>query len=92
VDPLNKKVEGLAKMLSDIIRAFRERAASRRPGLSIPRVFSHVNDDTDFDDAPDSFVAARLRPRRPLGGSAIELPEPDEDLFVESVGASRDRH
>jgi hypothetical protein len=78
-------------MLGDIIRAFRERAASRRPGLSIPRVFSHVNDDTDLDDAPDSFVAARLRPRRPLGGSAIELPEPEEDLFVESV-ASHHRH
>ena len=79
-------------MFGDIFRRFRERVASRTPGLSIPRVFSHVNEDTDLDDAPDSFVAARLRPRRPLGGSAIELPEPDEDLFVESVVASRDRH
>jgi hypothetical protein len=78
-------------MLGDIVRAFRERAASRRPDLSIPRVFSHVNDDTDLDDAPDSFVPARLRPRRPLGGSAIELPEPEEDLFVESI-ASHHRH
>lgn len=78
-------------MLGDIVRAFRERAASLRPDLSIPRVFSHVNDDTDFDDQPDSFVAARLRPRRPLGGSAIELPEPEEDLFVESV-VSHHRH
>jgi hypothetical protein len=91
VDPLNKKVEELERMFGDIFRRFRERVASRTPGLSIPRVFSHVNDDTDLDDAPDSFVAARLRPRRPLGGSAIELPEPDEDLFVASI-ASRDRH
>ena len=91
MDPLNKKVEGLDKMVGDVVRAFRERVAALRPGLSIPRVFSHVNDDTDLDDAPDSFVAARLRPRRPLGGSAIELPEPDEDLFVEAV-ASRHRH
>ena len=90
MDPLNKKVEELDRMLGDIIRAFRERARGR-PGLSIPCVFSHVSDDTDLDDAPDSFVAARLRPRRPLGGSAIELPEPDEDLFVESIG-SRHRH
>ena len=78
-------------MLGDVFRAFHERAASRRPSLSIPRVFSHVNDDTDLDDAPDSFVPARLRPRRPLGGSVIELPEPDEDLFVESIG-SQHRH
>ena len=78
-------------MLGDIMRAFRERAATFRSGLSIPRVFSHVNDDTDLDDAPDSFVAARLRPRHPLGGSAIELPEPDEDLCLECV-ASRHRH
>ena len=78
-------------MLGDIVRAFRERGARRRPDLRIPRVFSHVNDDTDLDDAPDSFVPARLRPRRPLGGSAIELPEPEEDLFVACV-ASHHRH
>jgi hypothetical protein len=78
-------------MLRDTIRAFRELASGRRPGLSIPRVFSHLNDDSDLDDAPDSFVAARLRPRRPLGGSAIELPEPEEDRLVESI-ASRHGH
>ena len=91
MDPLNKKVEELERILGDAFRAFRERVARRTPGLSIPRVFSHVNDDTDLDDAPDSYVPARLRPRRPLGGSAIELPEPDEDLFVESV-TSHHRH
>ena len=70
------------------MRAFRQRAAVRWPGLNIPRVFSGVNDDADLDDAPDAFVAARLRPRRPLGGSAIALPEPDEDATV-AVVASR---
>jgi hypothetical protein len=52
-------------------------------------VFSTANDDTDLDDAPDAFVGARLRPQRPLGGSAIALPEPDEDLVTDAAGPSR---
>ena len=75
-------------MLADRILAFRERVARSTPGLHIPRVFSNI-DDTDLDDAPDAFVGARLHPRHPLGGSAIELPEPDEDVATEALGARR---
>lgn len=73
-------------MLRDRIAAFRERVARSNPGMHIPRVFSNT-DDADLDDAPDAFVGARLRPRRPMGGSAIELPEPDEDVTTEAVGS-----
>jgi hypothetical protein len=90
MDPLNRKIEELQKMLGERILAFRERVARSTPGLHIPRVFSNI-DDTDLDDAPDAFVAARVRPRGPLGGSAIELPEPDEDVTAEAVG-SRSRY
>jgi hypothetical protein len=48
-----------------------------------------MSDDTDQDDAPEALVGARLRPRHPLGGSAIALPEPDENLNTEAVGFSR---
>jgi hypothetical protein len=88
VDPLNKRVDELDKWLRDTIAAFRERAAAlRRQGLHIPRVYSNI-DDSDLDDAPDAFVGARLRPTRPLGSSAIELPEPDEDLYVEALAVA----
>jgi len=56
--------------------------------MNIPRVYS-MFDDTDQDDAPEALVGARLRPRHPLGGSAIALPEPDEDLTAEPVGSRR---
>ena len=85
---MNKRLEELEKTIRDFILAFRERTAARRL-LNIPRVFSHVNDDTDLDDAPEAFVGARLRPRPPLGGSAIALPEPDEDAMVCAVGSHR---
>ncbi len=75
-------------MLGERIAAFREGVARSTPGLHIPRVFSNI-DDTDLDDAPDAFVGARLHPRHPLGGSAIELPEPDEDVATEALGARR---
>jgi hypothetical protein len=86
MDPLNRKIEELEKMLRERILAFRDRVARSTPGMNIPRVFSNI-DDTDLDDAPDAFVGARLRPRHPLGGSAIELPEPDEDVTTEAVGS-----
>jgi hypothetical protein len=88
MDPLNRKIEELEKMLGERIAAFREGVARSTPGLHIPRVFSNI-DDTDLDDAPDAFVGARLHPRHPLGGSAIELPEPDEDVATEALGARR---
>ena len=74
-------------MLADIVRAFRERAAARRRrSLSaFLRAYSLAPDDTDPDDAPDAMVGARLRPRRPLAGSAIALPEPDPERFAEFV-------
>jgi hypothetical protein len=87
VDPLNKSIEELEKTLGNSLRAFREAVAAHgRPWLKIPRVFSNANDDLDSDASPDSFVGARLRPRRPLGGLAVSLPEPDEDLTAEAVG------
>jgi hypothetical protein len=52
-------------------------------------VFSNVDDDLDSDASPDSFVGARLRPRGPLGGLAVALPEPDEELTAEAVGVRR---
>jgi hypothetical protein len=90
VDPLNKSIEELEKTLRNAARLFRERlAAQGRPGLKIPRVFANINDDTDLDDAPDAFVGARLRPQGPLGGSAIALPEPDEDLMTAAVSSRK---
>jgi hypothetical protein len=86
MDPLNSLLHGFNKMLADTVRAFREIAARRRSSWTIPRVFSTLDDDTNPDDAPDSLVGARLRPRRPLGGSAIALPEPDDDPPVEAIG------
>ena len=72
------------------MRAFRERvAALTRQRMNIPRVYS-IFDDTDQDDAPEALVGARLRPRHPLGGYAIALPEPDEDVISEAVGQSLD--
>ena len=88
MDPLNQKLSGLEKVLRTAILAFRDRVA-RTPyrGMSIPRVFSNIDDDVD--DAPYSFVGAHLRPHKPLGGSAIALPEPDEDLDTTAVGRRR---
>ena len=90
MNPFNRSIEEIAKTVRNAIRAFRERVAAHGvPSLNIPRVFSTANDDTDLDDAPDAFVGARLRPQRPLGGSAIALPEPDEDLVTNAAGSSR---
>jgi hypothetical protein len=92
VDPFNQSIKELEKTLRNAMRAFRERVAAQGiPGLNIPRVFSTANDDTDLDDAPDAFVGARLRPQRPLGGSAIALPEPEEDQLTVATG-SRSRY
>jgi len=92
VDPRNKSLEELEKTLRSVIQAFRQRMAARgRPGLNIPRVFANVNDDTDLDDAPDAFVGARLRPNRPLGGLAIALNEPDEEVATVAVGVRQRR-
>jgi hypothetical protein len=89
MDQGNRKIEELEKMLGQVMRAFRERvAALTRQHMNVPRVFS-MSDDTDQDDAPEALVGARLRPRHPLGGSAIALPEPDENLNTEAVGFSR---
>lgn len=74
-------------MLRARIVAFRERVARRTPGMHIPRVFSNIDDDPDA--APDAYVGARLRPKHPLGGSAIELPEPLEDVSTHAVGVRR---
>ena len=92
MDPRNKSLEELEKTLRSVIQAFRQRMAARgRPGLNIPRVFANVNDDTDLDDAPDAFVGARLRPNRPLGGLAIALTEPDEEVATVAVGVRQRR-
>jgi len=89
MDHGNRKVEELEKMLGRSMRAFRERvAALTRQYMNVPRVFS-MSDDTDQDDAPEALVGARLRPRLPLGGSAIALPEPDEDRMSDAVGFRR---
>jgi hypothetical protein len=83
MDPWTMKLEEFA-------RSIREDTLRRWRGLKIPRVFSNAHDDTDLDDAPDAFVGARLIPRRPLGGSAIALPEPDEDLMVGAIASGND--
>jgi hypothetical protein len=89
MDQGNRKIEELERMLGHAMRAFRERVASiTRQRMNIERVFSTF-DDTDLDDAPDALVGARLHPRHPLGGSAIALPEPDEDLTTVAVGINR---
>jgi len=89
MDQGNRKIEELEKILGHAMRAFRERVARlTRQRLNIPRVYS-IFDDTDQDDAPEALVGARLRPRHPLGGSAIALPEPDEDLTTVAVGTRR---
>ena len=89
MDQANRKIEELEKILGHAMRAFRERVAGlTRQRMNIPRVFANF-EDTDPDGAPDAPVGARLRPRRPLGGSAIALPEPDEDLTAEAVGVRR---
>jgi hypothetical protein len=83
----------LEKLAREFSRALRQRIADRgRRLLSIPRVFSNVDDESDADDAPDAFVTSRLRPRHPLRGSAIAVPEPDpeRDVFaVSGLGRSR---
>ena len=89
MDQGNRKIEELEKLLGSAMRAFRERvAALTRQHMNVPRVFS-MFDDTDQDDAPEALVGAHLRPRHPLGGSAVALPEPDEDLTTEAVALSR---
>ena len=89
MDQANRKIEELEKILGHAMRAFRERVAGlTRQRMNIQRVFSTF-DDTDQDDAPDALVGARLRPRHPLGGSAIALPEPDEELTTDAVGLGR---
>jgi hypothetical protein len=89
MDQGNRKIEELEKMFGSALRAFRERvAALTRQHMYVPRVFS-MSDDTDQDDAPEAMIGARLRPRHPLGGSAVALPEPDEDLATDAVGVSR---
>jgi hypothetical protein len=90
VDPLNRKVEELERFIREGMRALRERNLGvLRHHLGIPRVFAKIDDDLDSDASPDSFVGARLRPRSPLGGLAVALPEPDEDLTVEAVAVRR---
>jgi hypothetical protein len=83
MDPLNKGLEELRRFFRATGSAFWQ----RRPDLKIPRVFSNANDDADLDDAPDALVGARLIPRRPIGGSAIALPEPDEDALVGAIAS-----
>jgi hypothetical protein len=95
MDPFNRRLSGLEKMLAEIVRAFRERAAARRRrSLSaILRAYSLPADDSDLDDASDALVGARLRPRQPLAGSAIALPEPDPERFAAfAARCERDMH
>jgi hypothetical protein len=95
VDPFNTRLGGVEKMLAEIVRAFRERAAARRrrPLSAMLRGYSLPADDTDRDDAPEAPVGARLRPRQPLAGSAIALPEPDPERFAAFVArCERDMH
>ena len=92
MDRANRKIEEVEKILGHAMRAFRARVAGLPPQrMNIARVYS-MFDDTDLDDAPDALVGARLRPRHPLGGSAIALPEPDEDLTAEAVAVRRSGH
>jgi hypothetical protein len=89
MDQRNRRISELEKWLRNSVRAFRERvAADTRYRMNIERVFA-VSNDTDEDAAPDALVGARLRPRQPLGGSAIALPEPDEDLTAEAIAGLR---
>lgn len=84
---VNTRLVALEKMFAATIRACRARGTDIRHRLIISRVYSSLSDDADLDDAPEALVGARLHPRHPLGGSAIALPEPDEERFVEAVGS-----
>ena len=89
MDQRHRRIAELETWLRNSVRAFRERvAADTRYRMNIARVFA-ISDDTDEDAPPDARVGARLRPRHPLGGSAIALLEPDEDLTAEAVGRGR---
>ena len=89
MEPLNRKLVELQKTLEAMRLAWLERAAARRQQrLEIPRWELH--DDSDDGDEPDCFVGARLTPHRPLGGSAIALPEPADDLEADAVGVARE--
>ena len=91
MDSGNRRLSELEKVFQDY-RArgvLQARLAALRARMPIPRVFSHREDDSDADDAPDAFVPSRLRPRHPLGGSAIALPEPDEDSLCQAVAQRR---
>ena len=91
MDSANRKIEELQKIAQAMRDAWRQQAAVRRWfGLTIPRGFSIADDDSDLDDEPDALIGARLAPRHPLGGSAIALPEPDEELMM--VAVSRPAH
>jgi hypothetical protein len=91
MDSGNRRLSELERILQDV-RArgvLQARLAAMRARMVIPRVFSVFDDDTDADDAPDAFVTSRLRPRTPLRGSAIAVPEPDEDVAVVALGQRR---
>ena len=88
MDQANRRIRELDNMLRDVLRAFRGRVGADTTRRIIERVFSTF-DDRDEDDAPDALVGARLRPRHPLGSSAIALPEPDEDPTPDVVGYHR---
>jgi len=89
MDSGNRRLSELEKLMRAYRDSLRARVAARRNLLSIQRVFSMFDDDADADEAPDAFVTSRLHPRHPLGGSAIALPEPDEDTVAEAVGSRR---
>lgn len=86
MDSANRKIEELQKIAQAMDDAWRQQGAARRWfGSLIPRVLSIADDDSDLDDEPDALIGAKLAPRRPLGGSAIALPEPDEELMMVAV-------
>ena len=88
MDPANRRLSELEKILGDT-RARGVLQDRLRALMRIPRVFAHTDRDDDQDAAPDAFVGARLRPRSPLRGSAIAIPEPEDDVICQAVGNRR---
>jgi hypothetical protein len=87
MEPWNRKLAELERMLEALSTVWQQRAAARRrKKLPFARGISDAPDDWDDDD-PDSLIGARLRPHPPLGGSAIALREPDDDLFIDALAA-----
>ena len=81
MDPLNRKIGELEKLLRERILAFRERVARSTPGLHIPRVFSNI-DDTDLDDAPGVLPDVRLVGEVLVTISRVARAQPGDTLAI----------